>query len=84
VNLPLQSNTGLTAEKILAAAKILDANECKSDMMLNPQTGELLTFMGFKFIHSYFSIRGAAKALRISRKRARWLELNRWLMICRR
>lgn len=41
-------------------------------------------YMGFKFVRSYWSIRGAAKRLRVSRKRARWLELNHRLMICRR
>lgn len=67
MNDPLQSNTGLTLEKLLAAKKLLDANECKSDMMLNPQTGELHTFMGIRYVYPYSSIRSAAKTLRISR-----------------
>lgn len=84
MNEPLQSSTGLTLEKLLAMKKILDANEFKSTMMMDPWSGQLHTLHGFRFVCPYRSIRGAAKALRISRKQARLAELSHKIVICRR
>lgn len=66
----IPSSSGLSLTKLVEISKILDANECKSTMYFNPVRPFVFT-----------SIRRAAKVLRISRKRARWMELNGRLVI---